>query len=443
MLGPSPNEPFRAHARLPSALRTFTEHELELTGAEIAARFRWARQQGHIAYLWPHVPVDAWRACLRETERVVGLVLSHHPDPVELVTPPGADARAIGLAAFTSGTGPLLGFWLEQGRLSAEGELPALLRLHLEHNRRRARRMNAELQRALDVLAEAALRAVVVKASHTGPAYFPDAGTRPAADIDLIVPPAEAALAAQRLERAGYRLVKRQRHPWKSDWVPPDSPAGVRSLELTHADNPFTIELHGGALREFFGVRTLSLDPLDERNTRWAPELHGSARVLVQPWLTAYLAAHASEELHQLQLVRIVELALVIRQDTERGLLRGDALLALLRERDAVRFVYPALELVERLVPGTIDEGLRCALNASATPRMRRVLERLGPGTAQRLEGTSLDERFLWTRGPMEMLRRVLHMLWPTRGKSQRLRNVYRERLARVLRGRISLRRYD
>jgi hypothetical protein len=214
----------------------------------------------------------------------------------------------------------------------------------------------------------------------------------------------------------------------------------LRCIDLSHEDNPRTVELHGSADRDFFGVRRLRLGPLDARNTQPAPGIHRSARVLTQPWLTLLLAAHASEELHQLQLVRIVELAEVIRQDRLRGSLDWLELIDLIRRLDAARFVHPALDLAERLVPGTLDPAVRHELADSATPRMRRVLERIGPGTAQRLESISLDERFMWASGSIEMVRRLLHMTWPTRGESQSLLRVYAERLTRLVRGRVRLR---
>jgi hypothetical protein len=416
-------------------------HAFELTPAEIEARFRWARHQGHIAYLWPDVPVDAWRACLREIEHVTRLVLSTDRAAIEFQSPPGADTRATGIAAFTSGMGPLLGYWIDSGRIAAPADLAALLMLHLEHARRRAERMQRALIGTLDRLAAHDVEVVIIKSAHTARIYFPEPGVRPAADLDLVVAPRNVPVAVRVLEDEGYVRLKAQRKPYKSDWAPPDSPRTLRSLELTHADNPFTVELHDSIDRDFFGVRTFRLGQLGPANTTPAPEIHPAARVLLQPVLALSLAAHASEELHQLQLVRIVELVEVIRRDIGEGRTDWRELMATLRWTGGLRFVYPAFELAEQLAPGTVDEAARSELSAAATPRMRRVLERMGPGTAQRLEGLSLDERFLWTRGPAEILRRLAHMLWPTRGESRPLSNVYGERFNRLMRGRVSLRR--
>jgi hypothetical protein len=414
---------------------------LELTSAEIEARFRWARKQGHVAYLWPDVPVDAWRACLREIEHATRLVLGSGRRDVELILPPGGDAQAAGIAAFTSGMGPLLGHWLAAGRLTAPPDVTSLLRIHLDHGRRRSARMREAMHATLQLLAANEIDTVVVKSAHTAVTYFDEPGVRPAADIDLIVPARRAAEAARVLAADGYTLLKAQRRPWKSDWSPPGSPRVLRSIEMTHADNPFTVELHDSIDRDFFGVRTLRFGRLGPGNTVPAPEIHAWARVLAQPWLTVFIAAHASEELHQLQLIRIVELIQVIRRDIGEGHTDWPEVMSAIRFIGGLRFVYPAFELAEQLSPGIVDPVARAELQAAATPQMRRVLERMSPGTAQRLEGLSLDERFLWVGGPFEMMRRVGLLLWPTRGQSRALHHVYRERVTRLLRGRVSMRR--
>lgn len=436
--------------------------DVEMSAAEIESRIRWARNQGHMAYLWPDVPVNAWRACLREIERVTRVILSAdvaadatmpttHPDwpattwpahgvlgpPVDLVPPPGADAQAMGIAAFTSGMGPLLGWWCETGRLSAPPDLETLLGLHLTHGRERASRMARALADTLELLGTQGIAAVLIKSAHTGRTFFAEPALRPAADIDLVIEPGRMSQAERLLASAGYQLRKLKHRPRKSDWVPPGVSETLRSVLLSHGRNPFSIELHDSLDRNFYGVRTLRLARPGPDNTRSLPEIHELAYGLERPWLTALLAAHASEELHQLQLVRIVELVQVLRRHTTAD---WAALLGLIRQTEAARFVYPAFELAEQLVPGIVEAQARAEFADAATPRMRRVLERLGPATAMRLEGISLDERFLWARGPAETLRRLAHMLWPNRGENRSLGMIYGDRLRRLVRGRVRFR---
>ena len=428
-----------------------TRHAPELTPADIDERVRWARRQGYVAWFWPDVPVDAWRASLLEIERVSTALLplelkdrtSHRSSRIaEIFAAGDADARTIGIAAFTSGMGPLLGSWIERGRLRASRAVASVLALHLDHSRKRARRMRLATDAALDVLGDIGLRPILIKAAHTSRTLFAEPGLRPAADIDIVVEQSRFREAEAVLANAGYRLVKRRRNPRKSDWFPPGAPDRLQSLDFTHETNPFTIEMHGSLDREFYGVRTLRFGFIAQLGLVDAPALHTHARVLAQPLLSTYLAAHASEELHQLQLIRLVELALLLRRDSAAGDLDWRELDAMLSDRTAHRFTYPAFSLVERLAPGTIDPWFYERLDGFASKRMKNVLERMSPATAQRLDELSLDERFLWAEGSVEILRRTLHLFRPPSDGRSMVRH-WTDRITRLARGRVSIRRDD
>ncbi len=411
----------------------------DLAPEQVESRLRWARQQGHPRYLWPEVPIVGWRAALREIERVTAAVLGGAEKRPRLEPDGEAGLKALGVAAFTSGMGPLLGHWTESGRLEASGAAAALLRLHLEHGRLRARRLEGELARVLEVLGGAGVHATVIKGTHTAREYFPDPGTRPTGDIDLVVTPAEVEAAAKALAAGGYTFVPETLNlrPAKSDWIPPDAPRSLRSLELTHTDNPYAIDLHSSLSWNFLGVRTLELGPLDRQHVSEWEAVQGAALVLKQPHLLAVLAANASHSLRQLPLLHLVELVLVIRQDSPSGRLDWDALESLLRDIDGRRFVYPALALAERLAPGTVGSAFLQRLAAAATPRMRLMLERLEPHAVQRLETTSLGQAFMWTSGVSERLRLVSHMIWPSGLSHRKRRQFWRDRLSRLLGGRV------
>lgn len=412
--------------------------ESEPSREEIEGRFRWARQQGHPGYLWPAVPIHAWRACLHEIERATARVLGGAA-PVRIDPPGDTDADALGIAAFTSGMGPLLGHWLERGRLGASPAVEAVLGRHLEHGRRRWSRMEATLERTLALLAAADAPVLVIKGADTAVRYFPEPGTRPAMDLDLVVPPGAWSRACDALEAAGCRGRLRQRSPRRQEWLPPEAPRFLRSLSLTHADNPYGIDLHDSLERDFNGVRRVRF------GVPWSDGVespgHGGVRGLPQPLLLALLAAHASEELHNLTMLRLVELVLVIRADEAAGRLDWDAFMDLLEERRATRFVYPALALAERLSPRTVPGPVLAGLEEAASPRLRRVLSRLRPSTAQRLDRLSLDERFMWAETPLDHVRRAADTLWPgsAGGSLRRLGRIYAERLYRLLRGRVAI----
>jgi len=80
--------------------------------------------------------------------------------------------------------------------------------------------------------------------------------------------------------------------------------------------------------------------------------------------------------------------------------------------------VYPALDLAERLVPGTIDGSVLAPI-ARATPRrLRRLVRGMTPATAPRLHPyPALRERFVWLASPREVLAALLWLVWPRDGE--------------------------
>ncbi len=407
---------------------------LDLDAGEVRDRFARARRGGHPAWLWPEVAVDAWRDALRAMEAATRGVLCGGEAPRL-----DGDAAALGVAAYTSGMGPLLGWWVESGALRASPGAAALLRLHLRHNRLRMERLGRAAAHAAACLAEEGVVTTVLKGMHTAHAYFPEPGTRPVSDVDLLVAPADLAAAGVALRRAGYAPGPVQRRPYKCDWVPAGGGGAPRSLALTHAEDPFTLDVHASLDRNFFGVATARLDRVAPASAAAAWDAAPHARVPGQPLLVLLLATHASEGFHGLTLVRLVELVRVIRQDAACGALAWDELVRAARTAGALRFAWPALELAERLAPGTVPEAVLARFAAEATPAMRRVLARSTPATAQRLDRLSLEERMMWAGTPWERVRRLAHAVWPApAGRSPvELGRIYGRRAWRLLRGRV------
>ena len=406
-----------------------------MTALSIEERLQWARRQGHPAYLWPEIPMAHWRAALLAIEEAISAVMRVPPPAATFLAPPGeAGAAAIGVAAFTSGTGPLLGHWVETGRLRVPPDLAHILGEHLAHARRRALRVESVLARVLAALAEEGVKPTVLKGAHTAHAYFPEPGARPIADIDLSVGGDQVPAVAAAMTRLGYLPRIQRARPYRCDWIPP-GPELPRRLDLTHEENPLAIEVHAGLDRDF-GVRRL---PFSNRETglteAWTA--FGDALVPAEPLLFAYLAAHASEELHRMQMLRLVELVLVARRDFTSPA-HWEALQRFARELGACRFLYPAMALAEALVPESMNAEALADFERDAPPRLRRAIARLRPATAFNLERLSVADRFIWTRGPVETVRRAAYLLFPDRSRS--LAAIYAERLWRVLRGRISFR---
>jgi hypothetical protein len=406
---------------------------IELEPADVRERLRAASRSGRPRYLWPDLEPAAWRASLREIQRVTRVVLSGGGATIETAHP-----RALGIAAFTSGTGPLLGAWIESDRIEAEGDARTVLLLHLHHGRERARIRSDILGRALAALRDAGIEPIVLKSAATAHLHFEEPGMRPGADIDLVVAPTQFDAAERALESSGHQRVGRQVSPRKSDWRVPGVEPWPRSLELMHSGGQYGIDLHDSLTREFFGVRRVTIAGDTE-----AVEVAGATiRVLSQPAHLAFHALHAAEGFDNLTLIRLIEIVLAARAGAGRTF-DWDALLELLRDAGGLRFAWPAFALAERLAPGTVPTAALRTLESAATPAMRSVVRDLEPSDAQRLDVLTLRERFMWCRGPVEHARRLAHMLFPApAGRSpSRLASLYVDRARRLLRGTIELSR--
>jgi hypothetical protein len=403
----------------------------EIPAEEVRRRFAWARRQGRPAWLWPDVSIQAWRSAQERIASVVTAVLADAPAALD------GDPQAIGLAGYTSGTGPLLGLWIEQGRLEADAGVRTVLARHLEHNRVRAARMTDSAADLAAGMAGRGIGLVVLKGAHTGPAYFPEPGARPASDIDLLVSRAEVAAAEAVLQARGLVLERRGR--WESTWRPGRGAGRPRTLTYVHAEDPWSVDLHW-SLNVALGpasptARLDRADPLAS-HARWM--IAPAARVLDQPLLLLHLAAHAGAGWHNLTLLRQLELALVIRRDLAERRLDWDAFLALGERTGALGYAYPSLRLCERLVPGTVPDAVLGACAAHAPPAVRGALESFGPAGAQRIDRSSLREHFMWTPGWRGRLRQLASDLFLDAPSWAEASRIYQVRAWRLIRGRVS-----
>lgn len=364
--------------------------------------------------LWPAVTASAFRAAQAELARVVSAVLAGEPGPIPLRLPPEADASALGIAASATGIGPLLGFWCSMGRIAADPPVGDLLATHLAHGRRRAARLRLELERVLVPLAERGIEPFVLKGSHTGYRYFPEPGTRPATDIDLLVTPAQERPAQDVLRGLGFVEGSRA-EAWRSPWTPPN-PGTMRSLAFAHADNPWSLDLHVSLDRRFFPGLTTGLGTPEPAAGEVWHEFARPVRVLPQPLLLAYLAVHASGHFYSITLMRLVELVLVMRRDFASRQESWRAFSDLVQRARAGRLAFPALHLAERLAPGSVDPLVLEQVAAAAPPRLRRLVHNSAPASAQRLHPYPRGERYVWVSSLRELVGALTEVAWPREG---------------------------
>jgi len=400
----------------------------DLAADAVRARLDSAKRQG--AWLWPDISVAEWRRALGCIETIARAVLTG-TGLRELE----GDPAAVGLACYTSGMGPLLGWWQVQGRVGAGDKISSLLALHLEHNRLRWREMREAASNLIEALEPRGVPVVLLKGADTADRYFPLPETRPASDTDLLVAPDKAVEAEQALNLAGYRLLKRSLG--ESDWRRCDVGDEPQSLMFVHAKDPWSIDLHVSLnVRPAAGLGIIQLDKL--RPMESAGECADfTRRGLRQPLLLIHLAAHASTGRHNLSLLRLVELHLVIREDEASRNLDWDHFLDLCRQVRALGAVFPALKLTEDLVPGTIPEHVLRDCAAAAPPRVRAIVSTLSPAMAQRVTGTSIREHFMWAQGPGPVIRQLAADCLPGRSW-QDIRGAYARRFWQVSRGSIS-----
>jgi hypothetical protein len=255
-----------------------------------------------------------------------------------------------------------------------------------------------------------------------------------------VVAPHEIARAETALRAAGFTAGAGRDEPYKRDWNPPDDDGRIRSFELWHARSKWKLELHDGLHFDYLIEQGVHLDrhaPVSGRLDALGVPL----RVPDQPLLTAMLATHLSGEPYQMRLLRLVELVLVVRQDTAAGTLDWSAVEALLDRAGALRFAWPAFALVEQLAPGTIDGRVLARSRDASTALARDVMRGYTP-TAPILRRTvSLAERLMWTHGRRERARLLLRMLLPPRGTTLAgAVRVYHARIRRFASGGVSWR---
>jgi hypothetical protein len=401
--------------------------------ALVAQRLRAMRRSGNPDDLWPDLPARDRLAALADIRAVVTAILRDERVPaIEAADERGA--RCVGVAAFTAGVGPLLGWWIQEGRVEASAAVRHVLGAHLEHGAGRIAMLRGEVAVLVRAMREAGIDPILLKGMHTGAEFFPHFSTRTASDIDLLVRPAEMAEASAVLTRRGFIETSRSSRGRRLTWTPGRTSREVRSIEMDRVDNPWAVDLHEALERWYFRGTRRDLGA-EVFETRRSIEIDGeSIRVLDEPYLTAFLALHASGDLKSMQLARLVELVWVIRGGRTSGRLGFGDLESLLQRTATGRFVYPALAFVEELSPGTVDADLLRRLAEQVSPRLRRVLAEIRRAEMGLLNAYSVDFLFAWAVGGKELALNALELVLPGDETLRRLPALLRRRAGIALR---------
>jgi hypothetical protein len=378
-----------------------------------AERKSWALKRGNPLWLWPEVSQAEWLLALGEIERACSSILAG-----QRAAAISSDAVALGLAAYTSGTGPLLGYWVTAGLLPITN--PRAEKSLLEQLRCNGERMSQMLSRAATIVrlfARKRIAVTVLKGVHTAIDYFPDPPCRPMSDIDLLVALTDGARSRDALARAGFRQISSG--PLETTWREHCSVAEPVTAISIEPGDPWAIDLHISL--DVLGPPGASRARLSRLSANSVSCAHLSpARKLVQPGLLLHLAAHAGSGFHNLTLLRLVELVLVARADTKSGALEWNEWLEQGRRADCLGFAYPSLHLARRVSPADIPQAVVDACAEHAPAAVRRLVTDLSPSAAHRIHRPTVREHYAWTSGAGGWVRRLAADLAPVPGSLRR-----------------------
>ena len=395
---------------------------------EIAKRLRRANDGTGERWLWPEIPIREWQIAVAGFESVIRAVLTDGHSAVPLCGQP----RVVGIAAYTSGMGPLLGYWLSTGALQAETSIEQVLSRHLANNRVRMRMLFEQASRLVHAMVCEGVRPVMLKGIDTAYRFFPEPGARPMSDIDVLINAEDHLRATRALKSLGYRRAHSRKFPhcenWKAIWSN-DLP---QSLEMVEQEDPWSIDMHM---------------TLDRRNSPGSPRLRldqagllasarswagcGEADALDGMALVFFLLVHASN-LPSLSLIRLVELTFAIRHFEKSGQLDWH----LVREHSSMagaeESVLPALKMVERLVPGTVPDEILCWSESYGSRELIDVLDELSPSSAQTVTTLKTKQKLMWTpTWSSRFLFLIRALFLPHMSMDQRLKT-YGSRIRRV-----------
>jgi hypothetical protein len=382
------------------------------------ARFQ---ETGDPSALWPGLEETARVAAAGELGRVVERVLAGERQ-VRLDLESVHTAYALGIAAHTTGVGPLLGHWIEVGIATARADVDAVFARHLRHARARSRRIDDEVLPALDTLLAAGLTPIILKGFHTSRVLFDEPGVRRMSDVDLLFPPDRIEEVESVLTAIGFRADGPALRPYKRDWIGGDVDPRLYSVELAHERSKWTIELHTSLDRTFAPGAVATLDELRDRVEHI--EICGRSVLALDPAaVVVMLACHCSHELDGVRLLRLFELVSAVRHWSAEARLDWTEIIRMIDTLDIARFTYPAFKLANDLAPGTIDPRVVSLGERNSTPAARHTVSRSIPSGGS-LDDRSVVRQLMWTTGPVAIGHRLWRTVWPASGWRARLRRL-------------------
>ena len=374
--------------------------DIEPGPAEVAHRLDRLARTGNPDVLWPDVSRDRRIAAAHAITSAIGPALTGQPARLD-----HHDRPAIGIAAFVSGVGPLLGRWIADGLVTADPAVAHLLTTHLELGRARYAHLAIATGRLVTLLRDLGVEPIVLKGPHLA-TYYPEPGARMQSDVDLLLPSGARAAVETHLREAGWMVRRGPYDDRRVTWQPPDAPTLPTWLDRAGPDDPWTLDLHW-TLDRARGALTARLgDATSVARTTIAIDRQAMT-VLGHPDFLLFVASHASLGFDELQLCRLVDLVLATRATPD---LWWEALAAA-RERRMPDLLFPSAALTARLAPGVVPTEVLRALRAAANPRMRSAVDAVDGGTLLHRDVRTLRQKLMWARHPTEILRTLVSLM--------------------------------
>jgi hypothetical protein len=222
----------------------------------------------------------------------------------------------------------------------------------------RARVLDKDFELAKTVLASRGVEHIPLKTAALTRRYYPP-GTRPAADIDLLIHEPDLGAVVDALQAVDYRVQSRS---WKHLVLARPGNQAVVSTHTEHPANPRPVELHTGLREAFRGIG------LDLTAQAWSEAAPGLERHLTPRALFLHLAAHTSVDIleRKARLIQLLDLRRVGGQ-----LSRQDwTWLSEATTRHSARFLYPAAAMAQRLWPEVIPAAWLAQLEVEVKPEL-------------------------------------------------------------------------
>jgi hypothetical protein len=189
-------------------------------------------------------------------------------------------------------------------------------------------------------------------------------GERPMGDIDLLARPADMSHAARVIESLGYCSAYRARR--HDVFMPID--CAIPHGYAEHVRNPLRIELHARV------SETLPVEPVDITASIWPAQVRPGINPYAGfPALLRHVALHTSGNMraNAMRFLQVYDCALLARRMGPRDwtdLMGADP------RRDAW-WLYPALAIAERYVPGSIPAPILRQFASWCPRRLRKSFE--------------------------------------------------------------------